>query len=478
MRAEGFAQNRFVPTKNPARIKPKSSPHPGHQGVIAACLRTYQTLEHAMAAIRTSSPGEDLRQARQQVGGAAISSPAQVGMSVAYRWIILGALFVSRFCLGFQFQSVGSVASFLINDFGLSYTEVGTLVGLYMLPGLIVALPSGLLGKRYGDKPVVMIGLCAMILGGVICATATSYAALSVGRIASGIGATILAVLMNKMLTDWFADKELFIGMSIFIIGWPVGIAAAQATQTQIGQTFGWSAVFYLTAVMLGMALVAMAVFYRPVPTEAQNVSSPSSRPSRSEIWLICIVGWIWMFLNCAYVTLLSFGPALIVERGSSVVQAGHVASLMSWVFFFALPLGGYLATRFKAPNTVMVSGLIGTVFFGLLIPLTDWPHLTFVLFGIAFALATPVIGALPSEALKPASRATGLGLYYVWYYAGVASAPVLGGLLKDAMETAAAPIHFATAMMFACLCLLGLFRLEQSRRKSSDIREGGVGAG
>ena len=51
------------------------------------------------------------------------------------------------------------------------------------------------------------------------------------GRVLAGIGGAILIVLMSKMITDWFAGKELFLGMAIFIIGWPVGIAAGQATQ-------------------------------------------------------------------------------------------------------------------------------------------------------------------------------------------------------------------------------------------------------
>ena len=84
------------------------------------------------------------------------------------RWFILVVLFVARFCLGYQFQSAGSVAPILISEFGLDYRQIGTLVGLFMLPGLVLALPGGLLGKRFGDKPVVMMGMAAMILGGVI----------------------------------------------------------------------------------------------------------------------------------------------------------------------------------------------------------------------------------------------------------------------------------------------------------------------
>jgi predicted MFS family arabinose efflux permease len=102
------------------------------------------------------------------------------------RWFILAVLFVARFCLGFQFQSAGSVAPFLISEFALDYRQIGTLIGLFMLPGLVLALPGGLLGKRFGDKPVVMMGMALMILGGVLSGAAQSYAVMSAGRLSAG----------------------------------------------------------------------------------------------------------------------------------------------------------------------------------------------------------------------------------------------------------------------------------------------------
>jgi MFS family permease len=68
------------------------------------------------------------------------------------RWFILVVLFIARFALGYQFQSAGSVAPFLISEFNLDYRRIGILVGLFMLPGLVLALPGGMLGKRFGDK--------------------------------------------------------------------------------------------------------------------------------------------------------------------------------------------------------------------------------------------------------------------------------------------------------------------------------------
>src|SRR3712207_8004456 len=45
---------------------------------------------------------------------------------------------------------------------GLGYAEVGSLIGLYFLPGVALALPGGLLGRRFGDTRVVAFGLALM----------------------------------------------------------------------------------------------------------------------------------------------------------------------------------------------------------------------------------------------------------------------------------------------------------------------------
>lgn len=380
------------------------------------------------------------------------------------RWFILSVLFVTRFCLGYQFQSAGSVAPFLISEFGLDYRQVGTLVGLFMLPGLVLALPGGLLAKRFGDKPVVLMGMAAMVLGGLLSGIAQSYAVISAGRLIIGVGAVFLVVLMTKMVTDWFAGKELFLGMAIFIIGWPVGIAAGQATQAHLAEIHGWNFVFILTAIMMAVALASMSAFYRDAPCSAAVSVSPTARLTRNELWLVCIAGAIWMFINGAYVVLLSFGPTLVLEHGASVTDAAQAVSVMSWVFLFALPLGGWLSTRYKAADIVMIAGLVGSVIFGLTIPLASVPSLTFALFGIAFAIATPAIASLPAEILRPDNRASGFGIYYIWYYAGSALLPPIGGLLKDSTGTATTTVLFSVSMMFASLCLLGLLRREQAR--------------
>src|SRR3954447_3249164 len=117
---------------------------------------------------------------------------------VVSRWFMLAVLFAARFALGYQFQSAGSVAPFLMRDFGIDYTQVGLLVGGFILPGIAISLPSGFLGRRFGDKSVVTTGMALMVLGGAIASFAPSYSVILFGQLLAGVGGAILIVLMSK----------------------------------------------------------------------------------------------------------------------------------------------------------------------------------------------------------------------------------------------------------------------------------------
>ena len=82
------------------------------------------------------------------------------------RWLILVLLFVARIGMGFQFQTLGSVANELVGKLGLNYAEIGSLIGLFMVPGLLLALPAGLVGRFMSDLFIVGLGLIALAAGG------------------------------------------------------------------------------------------------------------------------------------------------------------------------------------------------------------------------------------------------------------------------------------------------------------------------
>ena len=71
------------------------------------------------------------------------------------RWFILALLFLARTAMGLQFQTVGSIGPILVDALAVEYAAIGTLIGLYLLPGVFIALPGGIVGGRFGAKRVV-----------------------------------------------------------------------------------------------------------------------------------------------------------------------------------------------------------------------------------------------------------------------------------------------------------------------------------
>src|SRR3974390_965634 len=130
------------------------------------------------------------------------SVPSAVRANARERWLILAVLFLARTAMGFQFQAVAALSSFIAADLKIDYARLGLLIGLYLLPGVAIAYPGGLLGQYFGDKRIAVFGMALMVAGGLVTAIADDFAIVAAGRLVSGGGAVLVNVLLTTMLTD------------------------------------------------------------------------------------------------------------------------------------------------------------------------------------------------------------------------------------------------------------------------------------
>src|SRR5215470_6695218 len=127
--------------------------------------------------------------------------------------------------MAFQFQSVAAVAPLLGSKFDVSLADIGVLIGLYFTPGVALALPGGAIGQKFGDKATVAFALALMLAGELAMVASESWGWQIAGRLVAGGGGVLLNVVMTKMVTDWFAGREIATAMAIFVNSWPAGIA-------------------------------------------------------------------------------------------------------------------------------------------------------------------------------------------------------------------------------------------------------------
>src|SRR5437773_11527586 len=94
---------------------------------------------------------------------------------MANRWVALAIVFVTRTSMGYQFQSVASVGPLLVSELGLTWAQLGLLIGLYMLPGAFFALPSGVVGQRLGERRTAAGSPAPMAVGGLVSAASPRF---------------------------------------------------------------------------------------------------------------------------------------------------------------------------------------------------------------------------------------------------------------------------------------------------------------
>jgi MFS family permease len=380
------------------------------------------------------------------------------------RWGILAILFVARTGLGLQFQTVGSVSEEIAAELGLNFTQIGTLIGLFMLPGLVLSLPTGYVGRFASDRTVACFGLGCLALGGVLVAISHGFALAAVGRLMCGAGFVFSTVFFTKMIADWFGGKEIATAMGVLVTSWPLGIALGQIAYGWLARSYAWQVPFHAASAFCAIGLVLVLLFYRPPPDAPGARAEPRRQLSGREFVLVSIASIVWAALNAAYIVYLSFAPPVLQQSGLSALEAAAVASLASWAMLVSIPLAGQIADRSGRPDMVLYACLLCGIIALLLLPYGALAVPICLTFGFLSGAPAGVIMSLPGEALKPANRAFGMGIFFSWYFLITTPAPIVAGWLYDLSGDARWPIYFAGALFAATAAANLMFRIAQRR--------------
>ena len=358
--------------------------------------------------------------------------------------------------MGFQFQSIGSVSVQLSKDIGFSNTEIGALIGIFMLPGVFLAFPSGLLGRWLSDKLIVATGLLCLSIGGIVVFLSADLLLMSVGRFICGAGFVLSTVYFTKMTIDWFQGRELATALSILIVSWPGGIALSQVIHPYIAVNFGWQWAISAASIFCLVAVFAISVLYRvPLKELAEANSQAQTKHLTNWEWLkTSVAAWSWSFYNAGYLVFLSFAARALQESGISNSYAANTVGAASFLTMISILTGGFVADKFNISRSVILLSSSVAALTLLTISFGYSPIILCCIFGAIGMSSGGIIIALSGQAMAPERRAYGMGVYQTWFFLLSAPAPLVGGWLYDLTGRANTALMFG-ASLFA---LSGVF--------------------
>jgi MFS family permease len=351
---------------------------------------------------------------------------------------------LARVAFGYQYQTVATLAPDLIAAYRLDYTDIGWLIGIFVAPGIAIALPLGLLGGRFGEGRIMAAGLLLMTAGPLLAAVAAGPLGIGAGRLFAGIGAVAMMVLQNKIISDWFTGRRFMLAISISVAAYPIGVSGAQIVLPALVARTSLSAGFLSDSALIGLATVLFLASYRAAPG-APKGSRRFSLPSRRECALVMVAGLIWTAYTGCYGGFVSYVPSLMSVRGAPELLTALIMIIATWGNLLPTLAGGALAARFGGFPVLLFGAVAmsaGCAFIGL----GYWPVVSAVLFGVLGSVQPSVIMAAGTLSARPENRSAGLGLFYTTYYAGNALIPALCGRAADAVGSPAGALYAAAA--------------------------------
>lgn len=387
------------------------------------------------------------------------------------RWSMLALLFAVRTGMGIQYQEVAALSPLYLHDFSLTLADLGVLIGLYHAPGTFLAYPGGAIGARFGDKRTVLLGLLLMIIGGLMMACVPAWSIQIIGRFVAGAGGILLNVLISKMVTDWFAGREMATAMAIIGNAAPFGIAMALVALPPLaGAGDRWPPAIAVIAYLV-VAFAALALLYRVPAQTTPKTAARALRPDRRAIQALVAAGCVYGLYNAGLVTILGFGPLMLMERGWTMNAASSTTSLVLWLVAISLPAGGWLADRSGRSAWILLGGLLGFAAALVLASRIDAMMLAFVLLGIVSGLPCGAIMALPAQVLSPPTRAIGMGIFFTVYYALQIACPWLVGKVAESAGHASIALDTGALFLVIACGAWCLFRVLAAPQRQVAVR-------
>lgn len=340
---------------------------------------------------------------------------------------------------------------------------IANVMGLSPIASVIMAIPTGILVRKFGVKATIGAGMIVAILTTILQAvTVASDATLFfVGRCLYGAGIAMTAVSGPTAVSIWFPNATRGTAMGIWSCWVPVGLIIINNTGTGIYnmlgnnlQTFIW-----LMVVILVVITVLFFILFRLPRADESSEVSQERKPfteimgvfKSRQLWCLIVAFLIFNYMNYNFSTYLKTWMALPLEEGGMGVEeaiAGVAAGFITACGILA-PIGGIILDKTPKPKQylLVVIGIVALT--GCCLFAYRQGTAMFALYVILFCIGNMFLNAccrplVPSFVFKGGATAVGFGLSFLTcgqYLGQIPMSYVMEGLMGTGMDYAAATV-------------------------------------
>ncbi len=354
------------------------------------------------------------------------------------RWLIFCSVFflgvLTSFCM---FKAPTMFTTEFISELGFTDTNIGWVMSMFTLIGVVLAFPAGGILAKLGTKKSLLVTAASLIIGAAGGALATSATFMLVTRFIEGIGMGLMSVVGPAAVASIIPARKQGLAMGIWSVWFPAGVVAAFNITPMVYALAGtWRANWWLAAILGVIAFVFVAFVYADPPQETVAESDGAAdagetlsalKPDMFSIVMVALAFGAWNVFNAGAIG--GFYPTYLTDVHHLDTQmAGTVSSVTNILVLALGPLSGIAADKFNIHKGFIVFGMFGAAAL-LTFGFSDSMTLVWVfVIALSFCSAccsTGVFSSVPLLAKNPAK--IGFGMAVVAFFQN------LGGLIGSA---------------------------------------------
>jgi predicted MFS family arabinose efflux permease len=330
-------------------------------------------------------------------------------------------------------NSVGVLATELIDEFGLSRAQIGALVTSFGLFATVVSIPTGRVTDRRGGRWALTAAFVSTFVALAILVAAPSYVFLLVALALGGFANASVNPGTNQIIAEHVPEGQRGLVTGVKMSGVQVAVVALGIGLPAGFATLGWRMTMALVGVL---PLIGIVWLRQMMPRVVAQPRAGASGPLPAGVKVLAVYTFL---MSAAAFAVVTYIPLFAEERlGMSAKQGGLAVAVSGLVAIAGRLVWGAATERMSNPATALTwlgigsaAGAVGMAVAARVGPGSLWPlavviGATAISFNAAATMA--MLRATPVHAIGRAS-----GVVFGGFLAGIAVGPVAFGAIVDA---------------------------------------------
>ena len=323
-------------------------------------------------------------------------------------------------------------------EFGLSYAALGLLRG--SLAGTMAGLqiPAGYLSERFGIAAILAGGTALAGFGYCLAGLSGGFSMLLIALLVGGIGASAQHPIASALVARTFSGSRSLKALGGYNFAGDIGKMTVPALGSLMLIAMPWRP----TLIILGAAgfvAALLILLLTPRVTQAVTTSAPKAEAAatapplrRYAFPTLLSIGVIDTATRMGFLTFL---PFILTAKGASLPTIGIALTLVFAGGAVGKLVCAFIGARIGAIGTVFLTEIMTLVLILLILPASLEAALAILpILGIALNGTSSVLYGSVPELVEPEKRTRAFGIFYTGTIGAGAIAPVLYGVISDAI--------------------------------------------